>query len=149
VFKALVLACGWMLSSTASSACFDDAALAKLEADRANTLIYVWSPRMVLSSLEAAAVAKVAASQGLRLLALHDARVGEPELQGALTTLPHQALAQSLPLCSQRLASLEATRHFPTSFVMQGGKLHVQPLVGAMPPAAYQLAIRAHLQSTP
>jgi hypothetical protein len=141
--------CSWVLSSAASSACFDDAALAKLQADRANTLIYVWSPRMVLSSLEAADVAKAAASQGLSLLALHDARVDDAELQGALAKLPHTALTQSQALCSPRLIALEAMRHFPTSFVMQNGKLNVQPLVAAMPPKLYQQAIGLHLQSNP
>ncbi len=134
-------------SQTHPPACFDDNALAQLEGSHVDTLIYVWSPRMVLSALEADSVARVAKAQNLRFLALHDARVDTEEIASTLAKLEHQALVNTQPLCSPRLISLEAIRHFPTEFVVQLGTIHNVPIVGAMPEPQLQRAIAMKLQS--
>jgi hypothetical protein len=139
--------------------CFSDADLAALTTSTASTttpattttsaLLYVWSPRMVLSATQAADVAQLAQSQGLVFVPVHDARISSEELDGALQRLPHTALASSRPLCSPRLMDLEATRHFPSSFVIRKGQLDTLPLVGAMPPAQYQSGLQARLAAKP
>ncbi len=133
-------------TQTISQACFDDKKLAQLEDSRVDTLIYVWSPRMVLSALEAGHVAEVARAKNLRFIALHDTRVGAREIIDSLSKLNHQALIDSQPLCSPRLISLEAMRHFPTAFFMQTGALDSLPLVGAMPEAQLGRAIEMKQQ---
>ncbi len=142
--------------------CFSDADLAALTISAsaaANTtatnstptsaLLYVWSPRMVLSATEAADVAQLAQSQGLAFVPVHDARVSSQELADALQRLPHTALASSSALCSPRLIDLEATRHFPSSFVVIRGQLDAVPLVGAMPKDQYQRGLRTRLAAKP
>lgn len=131
---------------TTSQACFDDKKLAQLEDSRADTLIYIWSPRMVLSALEAGHVAEAAKAQNLRFIALHDARVGAREFIDTLSKLKHQSLVNSEPLCSPRLISLDAMRHFPTEFIVQAGALDGLPLVGAMPEAQLRRAIEMKQQ---
>jgi hypothetical protein len=147
--------------------CFGDADLAALTTSTTSTastattsttssstkptgaLLYVWSPRMVLSATQAADVAQLAQSLGLAFTPIHDARVSSEELSGALQRLPHTALASSRPLCSPRLVDLEATRHFPSSFVVRKGQLDPLPLVGAMPAAYYQSGLQARLAAKP
>ncbi len=146
VISLLLTQISFSQSRTSSNACFDDKKLAQLEDSRIDTLIYVWSPRMVLSALEAAHVAEVAKAQNLRFIALHDARVGGHEIIATLSKLEHQVLEGSQPLCSSRLIALEAMRHFPTEFIVQAGTLNKQPLVGAMPQAQLGRAIEMKQQ---
>jgi hypothetical protein len=112
-------------------------------------LLYVWSPRMVLSAIQAADVAQLAQSLGLAFIPIHDARISSEELDGAFQRLSHTALASSRPLCSPQLVGLEATRHFPSSFVVRKGQLDPLPLVGAMPAAHYQSGLQARLSAKP
>jgi hypothetical protein len=128
--------------------CFGDADLAA-STKPTGALLYVWSPRMVLSATQAADVAQLAQSLGLAFIPIHDARVSSEELSGALQRLPHTALASSRPLCSPQLVGLEATRHFPSSFVVRKGQLDPLPLVGAMPAAYYQSGLQARLAAKP
>ncbi len=51
------------------------------------SLLYVWSPRMVLSAQHAASAQRQALVQGLRFVPLHDAGVPRAEVQAALERL--------------------------------------------------------------
>jgi hypothetical protein len=63
-----------------------------------------------------------------------------------LATPPYVSLSsQSRPLCSSQLIALEATRHFPTAFVVTAQGMHRFPIVGAMPEAAWVQSISQRL----
>ncbi len=118
-------------------------------------LLYVWSPRMGLSAQHAASVQQQARVQGLRFVAVHDARVPADEVDAALrsmarsgvTALIHSAssLQQSEALCANALLERDALRHFPTAFVLLPTGLHRQPIVGAMPPDAWGQSLQQRL----
>jgi hypothetical protein len=133
-------------SQTSARSCFDDKELAQLEGSHTDALIYIWSPRMVLSALEAGNVAEAAKAKKIRFIALHDTRVGTREIAATLSKLNHLALIDSQALCSPRLISLEAMRHFPTAFIVRSGSLNTHPLVGAMPQEQLQHAIEMKQQ---
>jgi hypothetical protein len=163
---------GWGMAASVLSAfadaCFDDIKLVQTFAvgtadvgiDSAQShwqgrLLYVWSPRMVLSVQYAASAQRQAVLQGLQFVALHDASVPEAELRAALGRLQQpdqvqyvasaQALAQSQPLCAQTLLQLDALRHFPTAFVQRPYGLHRHAIIGAMPEAAWACSIAQRL----
>jgi hypothetical protein len=140
-----------------SNPCFDDENLAQLGLlSPVGALVYVWSPRMVLSAQHAASAQRQARQQGLVFVPLHDGRVGDGEIQSALTQLAGpgdaslaasaQALARSQSLCAPGLLARDALRHFPTAFVVQGTDTHRHPIVGAMPESAWahSIALRLH-----
>ena len=114
-------------------------------------LVYVWSPRMVLSAQHAASAQRQALAHGLLFVPLHDARVEDSEIASARAQLARQsdpqqvasarALLNSLSLCADSLALHDALRHFPTAFVAQGGLVHPRPIVGAMPETAWATSI--------
>lgn len=131
-----------------------------------SAVVYVWSPRMVLSVTQAALVARAAKAQGLQFIPLVDARLPPGEWQEALQQLatplaiqtaqrqpggtPNMldsvaALAPTRPLCSAQLIQLDAYRHFPTSFVVNGPSPHPSPIVGAMPQDFWTQALRLRL----
>ena len=128
-------------------ACVTDAQL--LGSPRA--LVYVWSPRMVLSASEAHLARAAADAKGLQFVPVVDGRLAQAEWQAALARLQElaplsaQALARSAPLCAPHLVSQLAYRHFPTGFVVLGGKLHPSPLVGAMPQGFWSEGLRLRL----
>ncbi len=163
---------GWCMATYAISglaySCFDNAKLAQISnvdtVDVAinsaqkysqGSLLYVWSPRMVLSAQHAASAQRQAALQGLQFVALHDASVPEAELRAALGRLQQsdqvqyvasaQALAQSQPLCAQVLLERDALRHFPTAFVQRPDGLQRYAIIGAMPEAAWASSIAQRL----
>ncbi|MGA8513682.1 MAG: hypothetical protein WB821_02780 [Burkholderiaceae bacterium] len=139
--------------------CFDDKNLSASRAEPAQaTLVYVWSPRMVLSAQHAASALRQAHQQGLAFVAVHDARVPGDELQAALARLAStpdaiwlpsvQALSASQSLCAATLIARDALRHFPTAFVVQAsGLVHRHAIVGAMPEAAWAHSIALRLRS--
>lgn len=139
-----------------ASDCFDDKSMALAQQD-SQALLYVWSPRMVLSAHHAASVQQQARLQGLRFVPLVDAQVPEQEVMVALRTMvasgtPAQQssafiLKQSQPLCSDTLLQRDALRHFPTAFVLQLSGLHRLPIVGAMPPSAWARSLQQRLAS--
>jgi hypothetical protein len=144
------------MSQAQTSGCLSDADIQS----RRSSLVYVWSPRMVLSAQHAATVRKEAAKSGLSFVPVHDPRVPLAEVQAALqalSTAPEsetrqsaEALGSTQPLCSPRLQQLEALRHFPSAFVIDGqGSLPPLPLVGAMPAAAWSkgLSLRLSLEA--
>jgi hypothetical protein len=187
---ALIIAFVGVLTSTAHAqpGCFDDQSLQAAQQRGDSALIYVWSPRMVLSATEAGHVRQSAAEQGLDFWPLHASNLPEPELLAAIAHLQQreldlvpaplglsaepsaelaakaqaepasssastststsvftsatQALQGSRPLCAASLLMLEATRHFPTAFVLSHGQLQPYPIVGAMPATAWQVALR-------
>ena len=111
-------------------------------------LLYVWSPRMVLSARHAAEVQQVATDLAIDWLAVHDGRVPDSEIQQARQTLDaasQQALAHSQPLCAQELIEADAYRHFPTAWLVQQGRAETRPLVSAMPAAYWRLGIEERL----
>jgi hypothetical protein len=170
----------------AQPTCFDEPSLQAAELRGDSALIYVWSPRMVLSATEAGHVRRSAAEQGLAFWPVHASNLPEPERLAAIAHLRQlesapelvalsvsaqssaeaahtmqaepasssirtstslftsaaQALQASRPLCAASLLTLEATRHFPTAFVLSRGQFQPYPIVGAMPAAAWQLALR-------
>jgi hypothetical protein len=141
---------------TWADACFDDKKLAELLLQPARgSLVYVWSPRMVLSAQHAASAQQQARLQGLGFVALHDAQVPAAELQAARERLrtggdTRQAqsalsLVHSQPLCASSLLERDALRHFPSAFVVQPSGVHRHPIVGAMPDAAWASSIAQRL----
>jgi hypothetical protein len=121
-------------------------------------LVYVWSPRMVLSAQHAASAQRQARQHGLAFVPLHDANVTDAEIQSALSQLARQgdavqaasaqALTSSQSLCAPSLQARDASRHFPTAFVVQGALVHRYPIVGAMPESAWAHSIAQRLQSS-
>jgi hypothetical protein len=71
-----------------ATACFDDENRQALDFQQTQgALLYVWSPRMVLSAQHAASAQRQAQLQGLRFVPLHDAGVPQAEVQAALQRL--------------------------------------------------------------
>jgi hypothetical protein len=145
-----------------ATTCFDDANLKTLDFQASRgALLYVWSPRMVLSLQHAASAQRQAQQHGLRFVPLHDAKVPQAELDGAkgaaLTkpALPRpgrpdyaqsaRALTSSRPLCATSLLERDALRHFPTAFVVQASGVHRYPIIGAMPELAWASSIAQRL----
>jgi hypothetical protein len=138
--------------------CFDDKNLNR--AAHRKTLVYVWSPRMVLSAQHASAAQQQAQQMGLAFIALHDAQVPQAELSAAMQRMQHSdnttwqrsasALQHSQALCAPTLLQRDALRHFPTAFVLQGGStgavVHRHPIVGAMPDAAWASSLALRVQ---
>ncbi len=122
-------------------------------------LLYLWSPRMVLSVQHAHAVQQVAQSLGLQWLAVRDPRLPQAEAEAALASLPAaaaaaaaQALHPAQALCDQGLLMQAQTlRHFPTAWVFRrevvgesvGAAWQQQglPIVSAMLPVFWRQAI--------
>lgn len=133
--------------------CFDDKKLHQLQRNSQAIVLYVWSPRMLLSAQHAQTVQRQAHELGMTWVALHDPRVGEAEITATRERLQRdglaassQALRDSQPLCSGALESREASRHFPTALVMNAqGSLHPHPIVGAMPRSAWRESLRLRL----
>jgi hypothetical protein len=121
--------------------CFDDQNLAQLMPTRAEqrpVLIYVWSPRMVYSVQNMAVASRAAAATGMEFVVLHDSRAPDQERR--------EVLQGSVALCAQQLIQREALRHFPTAFVLTTKGIHAQPIVGAMPLAAWQFSLGERLK---
>ena len=167
----LIAACAYPISA---AACFDDEKWAELQTNPAPGLLYVWSPRMVLSAHNAATAQTAAAARGLTFWAVHDGRVPEAEINQALAQLAAhpdvatrasaQALRHSQPLCSPALAVREALRHFPTAWVTPSAAASIAPdvsssvasllptatatataIVGAMPAFAWAISLAQRL----
>ena len=138
------------LDSSAQSACFSDADLAKAITDsqRSPVVLYIWSPRMLLSVTHAHEVQEQAQLAGLRFVPLRDARVPGEEWRAALARAGDaaQGLNASQALCSASLQERDALRHFPTAFVLRGGALQRDPVVGAMPAAFWRSSLRQRLE---
>lgn len=121
-------------------------------------LLYVWSPRMVLSVQHAGAVRRQAQSMGLRWLPMHDASIEANELQATLSSQNHgaqranyRALKDTQPLCNLAWAEEHhALRHFPSAYVLyqQRGELRIagEAIVGAMPLTYWRLALQQRLE---
>ncbi len=139
-----------------ATACFDDENLAALDVQQPQgALVYIWSPRMVLSAQHAASAQRQALLHGLVFVPLHDGKVGAGEIQAALAHMAQrgdaplvasaQALATSQALCAASLQARDALRHFPTAFVVQSARVHRHPIVGAMPEPAWAHSIAQRL----
>ncbi len=138
------------LPAWATAQCVSDEVLNNLAMRSGNdtgTLVYVWSPRMVLSLTQAHLAAQAAEQFGLDFLPVHDARVPPTEIASALKAAQKQSpeatrfLSASQALCSPQLLQAEALRHFPTAYVLTARGTHRFPIVGAMPLAAWQQSI--------
>ena len=125
-------------------------------------LLYLWSPRMVLSVQHAHAVQQVAQSLGLQWLAVRDPRQPQAEAEAALASLPAaaaaaaaaaQALHPAQALCDQGLLMQAQTlRHFPTAWVFRREVVGESaaavwqqrglPIVSAMPAVFWRQAIK-------
>jgi hypothetical protein len=131
--------------------CFADANLAGMP----RAMVYVWSPRMVLSATEAGQALSGAAALGLAFVPVVDGRLPLAEWQSAMTRLAGlspdsaRALAETRPLCATELISNDAYRHFPTAFLVVNDKVHPATLVGAMPAAFWQEGLRLRLADLP
>ncbi len=153
--------------SMPASGCFDDKKLTSLQTkSERGAVVYVWSPRMVYSVQQMHIASRAAATSGLDFIVVHDARVPEKELitfkdkssqppsrteikidEQDLATPPYLPILEaSVPLCAEKLLKSEALRHFPTAFIVTAQGVHRQPIVGAMPPAAWQTSIAQRLQ---
>jgi hypothetical protein len=138
--------------------CFDDKNLVRLShVQPQGSLLYVWSPRMLLSAQHAASAQRQAQLRGLAFVPLHDLQPPQSERQAALARMRHtadpqlqasaHALAASQGLCASSLLERDALRHFPTAFVLQpGGQLHRHALIGAMPETAWAHSLRQRLE---
>ena len=126
-------------SSSDQPTCFDAQDLAALQQSKQLALIYVWSPRMVLSATQAGDVRSQAVGLKLDWVVVHDHRVDGSEIKLALQTLQAsqplsaQALSGSRPLCADALLKRDAYLHFPVAFVASAGVLHGAKIIGAMP----------------
>ena len=138
--------------STPAKACFDDKKLADIQLSASTSLLYVWSPRMVLSATQAHLAANAAKAEGLAFVPLVDGRVPTTEWQAALHTLAATqplnaaALVATQVLCSPKLLEKDAYAHFPTAFVAKSGDLHSNRLIGAMPIQFWRQGIRERLK---
>ena len=156
----LIAACAYCTKATA---CFSDKNWAQLQSGSRATLVYVWSPRMVLSAHNAATAQAAADAQGVQFAAVHDGRLMPQEIVDALAQLAQHpdpktrasaaALQASQPLCSPLLVDRDALRHFPTAWLVQRNDAKVLPendnqhyaMVGAMPGFAWDLSLRQRL----
>lgn len=117
-------------------------------------LVYVWSPRMVLSALEAHQAHAAAVEMGLAFRPVVDGRLPIPEWHAAMQQMLRlapasaQALQGTRPMCAPSLEQQLAYRHFPTGFLVVQGQAHMAPLVGAMPQAFWAEGLRLRLQDT-
>jgi hypothetical protein len=125
--------------NTPATACFNDEKFGASIRLQQPSLLYVWSPRMVLSATQAHLAAEAAKAAGLKFVPLADGRLPAVEWQSALRTLSAtqpkdaEALATTEPLCSPKLVEKDAYAHFPTAFVVKSGDMHPNRLIGAMP----------------
>jgi hypothetical protein len=86
IFAAFSIAA--LATSAWATACFDDKNLQTIDFQQMQgALLYVWSPRMVLSAQHAASAQRQAQLRGLRFVPLHDANVPQAELDAALQRL--------------------------------------------------------------
>ncbi len=137
--------------NTPAIACFDDIKLDTSTRSHQGALLYVWSPRMVLSATQAHLAADAAKAAGLKFMPLVDGRLPAAEWQSALRTLATtqpkdaEALAASEPVCSPKLLEKDAYAHFPTAFVSKSGEMHPNRLIGAMPAQFWALGIQERL----
>ena len=150
-FFAIILIAVQAINSPAQ-ACFDDEYLAAIEQSAPTSLLYVWSPRMVLSATQAHLAADAAKAEGLAFVPLVDGRIPVAEWQSALRTLDAAqpldavALAATQVLCSGKLLEKDAYAHFPTAFVAKSGEMHPNRLIGAMPVQFWRQGIRDRLK---
>jgi hypothetical protein len=158
-----------------AASCFDDKDVSTAAAQQPRgALLYVWSPRMVLSAQHAASAQRQAMQHGLRFVPVHDAGVPAAELAASLgrllgpsddplhhagknntktntdhsainTNHSHSVLATSQPLCAPSLLERDALRHFPTAFVVKASGVHRHAIIGAMPEAAWASSIAQRL----
>jgi hypothetical protein len=141
--------------NTPATACFDDFLLDKSLQTQRNSFLYVWSPRMALSATQAHLAADAAKAAGLNFVPLVDGRLSADEWQSALRTLAAtqpkdaEALVATEPLCSPKLVEKDAYAHFPTAFVVNGGEMHPNRLIGAMPVQFWRQGIQERLSSSP
>jgi hypothetical protein len=139
-------------TNTTANACFGNENLQNMALRSGNdtsALIYVWSPRMVLSLTQAHLAQQAAQQLGLDFLPLLDARISNHERDQALLAaqrhhaLSAQILRGSEALCASALIDADALRHFPTAFVLSARGTHHLPIVGAMPLSAWRNSIKA------
>jgi hypothetical protein len=165
IFRTIYLFIGvnilFVSSISLAAECFESQTLSTLHpSTKQGTLVYVWSPRMVLSAQHAAQVQQQATDAGLLWQPVHEAQLPTDERLAALAKLAHaypassQALQNSLPLCDAQLIARDALRHFPTAFVWRdaprGEGLPApgwagNPIVGAMPVPFWASALRERL----
>ena len=129
--------------SNINTSCFSDQDLL----NTSQALVYVWSPRMVLSALEAKNAAEQAKQLSYVFIPVVDGRLPVQEWQAALSRLQNlspisaQVLASSQTLCAAGLINNLAYRHFPTAYLIWQGKTAGHPIVGAMPSEFWHMAI--------
>ncbi len=130
-------------SNVIHTSCFSDQDLLNTH----QALVYVWSPRMVLSALEAKNAAEQAKQLSYTFIPVVDGRIPVEEWQAALSRLHNlspisaQVLAPSQALCAAGLINNLAYRHFPTAYLIWQGKTAGHPIVGAMPSEFWHMAI--------
>jgi hypothetical protein len=141
--------------NASANACFDDKKLdiqTHSSQGSPGSLLYVWSPRMVLSATQAHLAADAAKAAGLTFVPLVDGRLPASEWQSALRTLAvtqpkdAEALSTTEPLCSPKLVEKDAYAHFPMAFVVKSGELHPNRLIGAMPEQFWAQGIQERLK---
>jgi hypothetical protein len=126
--------------------------IAQRSGNNTGTLLYVWSPRMVLSVTQAHLAQQAAQQLGLDFLPLHDTRVSISERDQALQAAQRehpaatQVLQGSQALCASDLTNADALRHFPTVFVLSARGTRLLPIVGAMPQSAWQIILTERLK---
>ena len=141
------------LQNVFANNCWSDADLSALEKTQISAVIYIWSPRMVLSVLHADEVAKQASAAGLGFVPIVDGRVPDAEWQQALQAVGvikagvGGSLKTTKPLCDGRLITLDAYQHFPSVFLVRFGQLKAEKWTGAMNSSAWASAFNAELIS--
>jgi hypothetical protein len=145
IFKHMMLS--FLLASftlhAQAQACVSSAALLSTQQPVA---LYVWSPRMVQSVLQAPSAKRAAEQSGAHFIAALDPRVPQLEAQAALNAASAEisaALTASKPLCTD--AFEHALDHAPTLFVSAQQRLHVHRIIGVMPQHEWRAAISLRL----
>jgi hypothetical protein len=110
-------------------------------------VIYLWSPRMVSSVIEAHHAQQAALQSSARFIAALDPRVEIEEARAALMTQGNAAkvLSATHALCADSWPE-HALDHAPTMYVMSQGKLHPHRIIGVMPRSAWAQAIQQRLK---
>ncbi len=110
-------------------------------------VIYLWSPRMVGSVIEAHHAAQAAKQNGAKFIALLDPRVDAAEARAALSTRRDMTttLSATRTICEDVLPE-HALDHAPTMYVMSHGKLHPHRIIGLMPQNEWRRAMQRRIK---
>jgi hypothetical protein len=144
IFKCLMcLACATSAQHLQAQSCLAPSALL---GSSQPVVLYVWSPRMVQSVLQAPNAKLAADKSGASFVTALDPRVPQSEVDAALrATSPdiQAVLKNSRPLCEDALE--HALDHAPTLFIIAQQHVHKHRIIGVMSAREWRKAITLRL----